>query len=90
MSGRKRWTHLDQMVGQGIGKSDKRDAVEASRMQTIGRITKADLTDLEKTGLEPKQALDAILAEAKARHPKAISVHVMKATLHDGFDIIAL
>jgi len=86
----RRWTHLDQMVGEGIGRSNEGEGREAGGMRTIGRITKANLVNLEKTGLEPRQALDAVIAEAKARHPKAVSVHATKATIHDGFEIVAL
>lgn len=56
----------------------------------IGRIARSDLADLERSGLTPKQAVDAILAEAKVRHPKAVSVHIVKANMHEGFDIVAM
>jgi hypothetical protein len=59
-------------------------------MQRIGRIDKTDLAEMRQRGMQPKDALDAILTEARARHPKATSVHIIKGSAHDGFDIIAL
>lgn len=59
-------------------------------MQTIGRIMLGDLGLLQRRGMTPKQAVDALLAEAKERHPRSNAVVIMKSALHDGFDIIAL
>ncbi len=59
-------------------------------MQILGKITKADLGSMEARGMNPKQAVDAILAEAKQRHPRAGTIIINKAASHEGFDIIAL
>lgn len=59
-------------------------------MRTIGKVTLGDLGLMQRRGLTPKQAVDAMLAEAKARHPRAEGVVIAKSALHDGFDIIAL
>jgi hypothetical protein len=59
-------------------------------MQIIGRVTRADMVLMQGRGLTPKQAVDALLAEGKRLHPRAVTVVVQKATSHDGFDIVAL
>lgn len=50
----------------------------------------ADMGLMQHRGLSPKQAVDMIIAEAKARFPRADSVIVRKSEVHDGFDIVAL
>lgn len=63
-------------------------------MRTIGQITKSDLDiiarSIRESGATPNQAGDQILLEARARYPDAVSVQIIKATAHDGFDIVAL
>ena len=59
-------------------------------MRTIGKLTRAELALIEKRGMSPKEAVCAIIAEAKSRYPRAESVHIVKASSHDGFDIVAL
>lgn len=53
-------------------------------MQIIGRITKADLSIMKARGMTPKQAVDAILQEARHRHPRQDTIII------NGMDIVAL
>lgn len=59
-------------------------------MRTLGKISMAELGLMQARGMRPKQAVDAILAEAKSRFPKAGTIVIDKAASHDGFDIIAV
>ena len=59
-------------------------------MQTIGRIYLGELAEMQRRGITPEEAVQAILAEASKRHPKAVGLHIVKVPMHEGFDIIAL
>jgi len=56
-------------------------------MNIIGHATQANLAKLAARGVGPKDAVDAILAEAKARTGQNCII-VKSAT--GGFDIVAL
>lgn len=57
-------------------------------MQVIGSVSKAQLLELAKRGLTPKQALDALTEEARKRHPGFHSIVLQSNT--DGFNIVAV
>ncbi len=48
----------------------------------------ADLGLMQRRGMTPKQAVDAILAEAKARHPREDTIIIQRNG--DGFDILSV
>lgn len=50
----------------------------------------AELAALERRGLTPKQAFDALMAEAKARYPQYECVIMQRDRFGEGFDIIAV
>ncbi len=58
-------------------------------MRVIGKVTKAGLLEIQRRGLSPKQAFDAIISEAKRRHPDARGVIMQPIGLGD-FEVIAL
>jgi len=58
-------------------------------MGEIGFITFSQLATLEKTGADPKEVVDRLLAEAKARHPGAGAVVIDKQLSRGGFAILA-
>lgn len=58
-------------------------------MKIIGKITRQQLAEIQRRGIQPEAAVEAFLAEAKARHPDATSI-IKKSTAHDGFDIVAI
>lgn len=57
-------------------------------MHQLGFITLAQLKRLQAAGVDPKTAVDKLLAEAKVRHPHAQGVIMQRET--DGFSILAL
>lgn len=58
-------------------------------MQIVGKVTRADMSEIQRRGMGPKAAVDAIRDEAKARHPRA-TILIQPSNMHDGFDIIAM
>lgn len=59
-------------------------------MRTVGHITPALLEALKVRGMSPKQACDAIMREAEARHPQARSVVIRPALQKGAFDVVAI
>lgn len=47
-------------------------------MQVIGKITLADLGQMQRKGLSPEKAAEMCMAEAKARYPRAEAVAIIK------------
>lgn len=57
-------------------------------MKTIGKIGKAEMAEMQRRGAKPQDAVQAIIAEAKLRHPDAnIILHRNDV---GGFDVVAL
>lgn len=58
-------------------------------MKIVGKVTLAQLAEVQRRGVGPEAAVDAFLAEAKRRQPGA-AVIMQRSRAHSGFDIIAL
>lgn len=59
-------------------------------MNVIGRIGWDQLAEMQRRGVEPKDAVNMILAEAKARYPDAGEVVIQQNHAQNCFEIIAL
>jgi hypothetical protein len=59
-------------------------------MNVIGRIETGQLAEMEHRGVELKDAVNMVLAEAKARYPDAGEVVIQQNHAQNCFDIIAL
>lgn len=57
-------------------------------MRVIGKITRSDMAQMQRRGLGPKQAVDAVVAEAKRRFEGATVV--LRPEPDGGFAIVAL
>lgn len=53
----------------------------------LGFVTRGQLRKLQEAGLGPKEAVDRLLAEAEARHPRMAAIIVPD---RDGFSIVGL
>lgn len=59
-------------------------------MNIVGKITRADMGLMQRRGLSPEQAVNAVRDETKRRYPNANAVLIKPSNLHDGFDIITM
>jgi len=59
-------------------------------MKLLAKVRTADLAAMQRLGATPNQAVDALLAEAKARYPQYECVIMQRDTIGEGFDIIAV